>query len=237
MDAPLKIKVLIVDDYELVREGLRLLIKPFDDIEVVGLTGDGRIAVTLCAVYQPDVVLMDMLMPQTGGVTATRLIHNRFPDIQIVALSSSVDETLIYEAFQAGAISYLLKTATIPELVSALRAAYHGKPTLAQEATAVLISATRQEAKIGNDLTQREREILGYMTRGSTNRDIAQQLTISASTVKNHVSSIFSKLAVASRTKVVALAVEHNLYEKSVPSSSKGTLQPVPYYAPNLTMR
>src|SRR5689334_10121304 len=97
----LKIKVLIVDDYDLVREGLRLLLKTFDDIEVVGSTGDGRMAVTLCVVFQPDVVLMDMLMPQMSGADVTRLIHNEFPNIQIIALSGSVDENLMYDVLKA----------------------------------------------------------------------------------------------------------------------------------------
>jgi NarL family two-component system response regulator LiaR len=197
------------------------LLKKFDDIEVVASTGDGRMALTLCAVYQPDVVLMDMFMPRMSGTAATQLIHNRFPDIQIVVLSSSVDETLMYEVLQAGAISYLLKTGTIHELVSALRAAYHGESTLAQEATAVLIAATLSQPKLGNDLSQREREILGYMTKGLSNRDIAQHLTISTSTVKNHVSNIFSKLATDSRTKAVALAIEYNLYAKISPEVIK----------------
>ena len=210
----LKIKVLIVDDDDLVRDGLRLLLKKFDDIEVVASTGDGRMALTLCAVYQPDVVLMDMFMPRMSGTVATRLIHNRFPAIQIVVLSGSVDQTLMYEVLQAGAISYLLKTGTIHELVSALRAAYHGESTLAQEAIAALIAGPLNQPKLGNDLSQREREVLGYMTEGLNNSDIAQHLTITTSTVKNHVSHIFSKLAVDSRTKVVALAVEYNLYTK-----------------------
>lgn len=206
-----KIKVLIVDDHDVVRKGFSILLNRLDDIDVIGSTGDWRMALTFCMLYEPDVVLLDMRLPHMSGIDATQLIHNRFPDIQIVALSSSVDDTQIYEVLQAGAISYLLKTGTINELVGALRAAYHGIPTLAQEVTAVLISATRQQPKLGNDLTQREREILAYMTDGSSNRDIAQQLTLSTSTVKNHVSNIFSKLDADSRTKVVALAVEHHL--------------------------
>jgi len=207
-----KIKVLIVDDYDLVREGLRLLLKAFDDIEVIGSTVDGRMALTLCATYQPDVVLMDMLMPRMSGAAATRLIHNEFPNIKIIALSSSVDETLMYDVLKAGAISYLLKTGTIHELASAVRDAYRGKSTLAQEAASVLISVSQRHQQLGYDLTNRERQVLAFMTKGLKNVDIADQLVISSSTVKNHVASIFLKLAAESRTKAVALAVQHKLY-------------------------
>jgi NarL family two-component system response regulator LiaR len=236
MDAPLKIKVLIVDDHDLVQKSLTLLLETFEDIEVVGSISDGRMALALCVAYQPDVVLMDMHMPHMGGAAATRLIYNEYPSIQIIVLSSSVDETLMYDVLQAGAISYLLKTGTIGELVSAIREAYRGKSTLAPEATSVLISVSPRQAKPGYDLTNREREILAYMTKGLNNGAIAQQLMISTSTVKYHVSHIFTKLGVRRRTKVVALAVEHNLYAQSAPDSSPTVVQPVPYYASNLPL-
>ena len=234
MDAPRKIKVLIVDDHDLVRKSLTLLLETFDDIEVVGSIGDGQMALALCAAYHPDVVLMDMHMPHMSGTTATRLIYNEFPTIQIVVLSSTVDENLMYDVLKAGAISYLLKTGTIGELVSAVRDAYRGKSTLAPEAASVLISVSQRQPKLGYDLTNRQREILAYMAKGFNNRAIAQQLLISSSTVKNHVSNIFSKLGVKSRTKVVALAVEHNLYDKSALDSSQAVVQPVPFHTSNL---
>src|SRR6185295_16146483 len=111
MDTPRKIKVLIVDDHEIVRYGLTSILEAFDDFEIVGATGDGRIALTLCALHQPDVVLMDLLMPIVDGVTATRLIRAKFPNIKVVALTISSDKTLLDSALKAGAISYLVKTA------------------------------------------------------------------------------------------------------------------------------
>ena len=212
MDTSRKIKILIVDDYDMVRRGLTALLKDFYDLEVIGATGNGRIAMALCAAYQPDVVLMDILMPNMNSATATRLIHNEFPNIQIIALSGSVDETLIYDVLHAGAISYLIKTETINEVATAIRDAYFGKSTLAPEAVAALISLSQHHMKLGYDLTIREREILSFMVSGLKNGEIAHQLVISQSTVKNHVSNIFAKLDVGSRTKVVALAVEHKLY-------------------------
>jgi len=207
-----KIKVLLVDDYDMVRLGLTALLKKFPDIEVVGGTGDIRMLFALCKAYHPDVILMGMQTPYMNGVTATRLIRGKFSEIQIVILSDTVDETLTYDVLKAGAISYLIKTGTINEVATAIRDAYVGKSTLAPEAVAALISVSQHHLKLGSDLTIREREILSFMVSGLKNGEIAHQLVISQSTVKNHVSNIFSKLDVGSRTKVVALAVQHKLY-------------------------
>jgi NarL family two-component system response regulator LiaR len=129
-----------------------------------------------------------------------------------VILAESADETLTFEVLKAGAISYLLKTGTINEVATAIRAAYDGKSTLAPEAVAALISVSRHKEKFGSTLTIREREVLAFMVNGLNNIRIAEALAISRSTVKNHISNIFSKLAVGSRTKVVAMAVQHKLY-------------------------
>jgi len=196
-----KIKVLLVDDYDMVRLGLTALLKKFPDIEVVGGTGDIRMLFALCKAYHPDVILMGMRTP-----------YMKFSEIQIVILSDTVDETLTYDVLKAGAISYLIKTGTINEVATAIRDAYVGKSTLAPEAVAALISVSQHHLKLGSDLTIREREILSFMVSGLKNGEIAHQLVISQSTVKNHVSNIFSKLDVGSRTKVVALAVQHKLY-------------------------
>ena len=212
MDTSHKIKILLVDHYELVRQGLTALLKDFHDMEVVGSTGDSRLLFTLCTAYHPDVILMDMQMPYMNGVTATQLVRSKFPDVQIVILSSSADDTLTYDVLKAGAISYILKTGTITEVATAIRAAYSGKSTLAPEAVSALIAVSQRQVKVGFDLTIREREILAFMVDGLKNGDIAEQLVISRSTVKNHVSSIFSKLSVHSRTKVGAMAVQHGLY-------------------------
>ncbi len=138
MDTNQKIKVLIIDDYDMVREELNTLLETFPEFEVVSTASDGRMAVTLCRIYQPDVVLMDLHMANMDGIEATRLIRKEFPSIQVVILSMSMDPTSIYEVLEAGAISYLSKSGKISEIPIALSNAYYGKSMLAPEATAVL---------------------------------------------------------------------------------------------------
>ena len=141
MDTDQTIKVLIIDDYDIVREQLTILLKTFPEFEVVSTASDGRMAVTLCRIYQPDVVLMDLHMSNMDGIEATRLIHHEFPAIKVVILSMSMDPTSIYDVLEAGAISYLSKMGKISEIPIAVSNAYYGKSMLAPEATAVL-SAT-----------------------------------------------------------------------------------------------
>jgi len=205
------IRVMIVDDHDMVRSGLEVFLETCDDLTLVGDASNGNEAVRLCIELQPDVVLMDLIMPGMDGVDATRAIRQACPNVQIIALTSFKDRDLVHEALQAGAIGYLLKNISIDELADAVRAAYVGKSTLAPEATQALIEAATQPPTPGHDLTLREREVLALMVEGLNNREIADRLTISRSTVKNHVSNILSKLGVTSRTEVVALAVQHNL--------------------------
>jgi len=212
MDTAHKIKILVVDDHAMVRRGLIALLENFDDFEIVADTADGRIVLALCNEYHPDVVLTDLLMPLMDGLSVTRLVLDKFPRIRVVILTSSVDEFLIRQVVKAGATSYLLKTGSIDEIASAIRKAYLGIPTLAPEAVNALVSNFYPSAEIGFDLTKREREILGFIVDGLHNEEIAERLFISASTVKNHMSNIYSKLATSSRTKVTALAMQHNLY-------------------------
>ena len=141
MDKDGKIKVLIIDDYDMVREEMNALLETFPEFEVVSTASDGRMAVTLCRMYQPDVVLMDLHMSNMDGVEATRLIRNEFPSIQVVVLSMSTDPSLIYEVLKAGAISYLSKAGPISQVPLALSNAYYGKAMLAPEATAVVAEA------------------------------------------------------------------------------------------------
>jgi NarL family two-component system response regulator LiaR len=160
------------------------------------------------------VVLMDMVMPGMNGAEATRAVRARCPDAQVIALTSFPEEELIKGALEAGAIGYLLKNVSADELASAIRAAATGRPTLAPEATQALIrAATRpvDERPLGHDLTVQERRVLTLMAQGLSNPAIAEQLVVSASTVKFHVSSILAKLGVAGRTEAVALAVQHHL--------------------------
>ena len=205
------IRVMIVDDHAVVRSGLAAFLLAFDDLELVGEAGGGEEAVQLCPQVQPDVVLMDLVMPKMDGATATRAIRERCPEVQVIALTSFEEEELVQGVLQAGAISYLLKNVSADELVSAIRAAHAGRPILAPEAAQALIHAATHPPAPGQDLTPREREVLALMVAGLNNPDIAQRLVVSQSTVKFHVSSILSKLGATSRNEAVALAVQHHL--------------------------
>ena len=214
MIGPKRIRVIIVDDHAVVRGGLRLFLLAFEDLELVGEAGNGEEALRLCEQAQPDVVLMDLVMPGMNGVRATQLIREDYPQIQVIALTSFDEEDLVQRALEAGAISYLLKNVSASELAAAIRAAHAGRPTLAPEAAQALIESTRP-SRLGHDLTDREREVLAVMVEGMSNAEIAECLVISQSTAKFHVSSILSKLGVGSRAEAVALALQHHLVGQS----------------------
>ena len=206
------IRVMLVDDHAVVRSGLSAFLMACDDLELVGEASSGEQAIQLCQQTDPDVVLMDLVMSGMDGATATRLIREKCPDIQVIALTSFKEQELVQGALQAGAIGYLLKDVTADELANAIRAAYAGKPTLAPEAAQALIQATHMPAeKIGFDLTGREREALALMVKGLNNNQIADRLVVSVSTAKFHVSSILSKLRATSRTEAVSIALQNHL--------------------------
>lgn len=211
------IRVMLVDDHKVVRSGLTALLYAYDDLELVGEAEDGEEAVRLCAQIQPDVILMDLLMPRMDGPTATRAIRERFPNMRILVLTSFKEDNLVHDALKAGAIGYLLKNVTPDELANAIRAAYRGRRTLAPEAAEVLIQrATHQdEPQLGHDLTEREHEVLDLMVKGLDNNEIAEKLIVSRSTVKFHVSNILSKLLVTSRTEAVVVAIQHHLVSQA----------------------
>ena len=205
------IRIVIVDDHAVVRSGLSDFILVYDDFELVGEADGGRQAVQFCAQLKPDVVLMDMIMPDIDGVTATQMIRAANPEIQIIALTSFREEELVQSAFKAGAIGYLLKNVTAEELACAIRNAVLGRPTLAPEATLALMHAANAPLPLGHDLTEREREILALMVQGLNNKQIADSLYIGVSTVKFHVSNIISKLEVSNRTEAASRAIQNNL--------------------------
>lgn len=207
------IQILLVDDHTVVRQGLRMFLSLDADLQVVGEAADGMEAVELAHRLKPDVVLMDLLMPRMDGATATRAIRERYPTIQILALTSFKEDNLVHDALKAGAIGYLLKNVTAGELANAIRSAHRGRTTLAPEAAEVLIhSATHHNPPtVGHDLTQREREVLELMVKGLDNNKIAEALVVSRSTVKFHVSNILSKLYATSRTEAVVIALQNNI--------------------------
>jgi NarL family two-component system response regulator LiaR len=206
-----RIKLVIADDHNVVRSGLSAFLQVFDDFELVGEASNGKEAIAVCEAKQPDVVLMDLVMPEMDGAQATQAIRERFPAVQVIVLTSFKEENLIESALQAGAIGYLLKNVSADELAAAIRSAHAGKPTLAPEATQALIKATGRRQDRDADLTAREKEVLKMMTDGLNNPEIAKRLIVSRSTVKFHVSSILSKLNVSSRTEAVALAIQKKL--------------------------
>ena len=205
------IRVLLVDDHMVVRSGLSTVLSVYDDLRLVGEAGDGEEAIRLCERLQPDVVLMDLLMPKMDGVTAIKAIKSRWPQIQIIALTSFKEKEYVEGALKAGANGYLLKDVSAEELVNAVRRATAGQPSLSPEAAQVLIHNVSEPAQPLMEMTGREKEILVLMVEGLSNNEIAERLFVSQSTVKFHVSNILSKLGVTGRTEAVALAVKHHL--------------------------
>ena len=206
------IRIILVDDHAMLRKGLGFFLAGFDDLELVGEAASGKEAIRLCVELVPDVVLMDMVMPDMDGAAATQIIRQQTPTIEVIALTSFQEEDLIERALQAGAISYLLKNVSAETLAEAIRQAHAGHSTLAPEATEVLVKATRQRASRHDfGLTGRELEVLSLLVEGLSNAEIAERLVISVATAKFHVRGILSKLGVSSRTEAVALALQQDL--------------------------
>jgi NarL family two-component system response regulator LiaR len=205
------IRVLLVDDHAVVRSGLGAVLLSYDDMTLVGEAGNGEEAIRLCEKLQPDVVLMDLMMPVMDGVTATMSIRKQWPKINVIALTSFKEKEMVEGALKAGAMSYLLKNVSANELVTAIRGAVAGQSRLSPEAAQVLIQDIKEPSAPNYDLTDREKEILELMVEGLPNNAIAERLVVSQSTVKFHVSNVLSKLGVTSRTEAVSLALKNHL--------------------------
>jgi two-component system, NarL family, response regulator LiaR len=206
------IKVLVVDDHPLVRQGIKTLIEVYDDMEVIGEAENGKEALEICEKYKPDIVLMDLIMPEVNGIEATRRILKNWPFIKVVTLTSFVDKKLINDSLKAGAIGYILKDITGENLVAAIRNACKGKPTLSPEAGEFLISNLKKP-RVEYQLTSQEKKILVNLVEGLSNKMIAKKLSLSLSTVKFHVSNILNKLGASNRAEAVSIAIKNELIQ------------------------
>jgi NarL family two-component system response regulator LiaR len=205
------IRVMIVDDHLMVRDGLRVFLSVHEDIQVVAEAEDGKEAVSISQQDKPDVILMDLLMPNMDGFEAIRLILEEDSTTRIIALTSFAEKDLIEKAFKAGATSFVLKDVHSDKLAETIREAYQGRTMIDSTAAQVLIAAVNQSPKTGKDLTNREREILALLIEGKTNKEIAKMLSLSSGTVRFHISNILSKLGVSNRTEAVSQALQLGL--------------------------
>ena len=211
MRASQTIRVMLVDDHNVVRSGLATFLRAYDDLQLVGEAKNGLEAVDLCRQKKPDVVLMDLMMPEMDGIAATRAISAEHPETKVIAMTSFDEEELVQGVLAAGAISYLLKNVTSDELAAAIRAASAGQSVLSPEAARVLVQATRPAEQPWLELTEREGQVLDLVVQGRSNRQIAAAMSITVATVKAHVSNILSKLQVSSRTEAIAYAIRHKI--------------------------
>jgi len=205
------IRIALVDDHAVVRRGLATFLDAYDELELVGEATNGQEAIALADAVNPDIILMDLMMPVMDGPTAIAAIRAKHPTIQIIALTSFSDDKVVQAALRAGAISYMMKNVSAEDLVEAIRAAHRGRSMLATEAKDALLQAMLHPQSVGEDLTERERDVLVLMVQGLTNPAMAEKLFVSRATVKFHVSNILSKLEVATRTEAVAVALQNNL--------------------------
>ena len=205
------IKVMVVDDHPIVRDGLRNMLLAFDDLELIWEAENGIEALACCRQKTPDVILMDILMPVMDGIQATQQIHEQFPGVKIIILTNSPEDKHVQKTLQAGAAGYLIKNASIDTLAEAVRSAYLGQPVLAPEAAASLIRIKAGPRKPGSDLSERELEVLALVAQGLSNEEIAERLVISPATARHHVSACLQKLDAANRAQAAALAVKYGL--------------------------
>ena len=205
------IKVLIVDDHPVVRDGLKNMLLAFDDLALVGEAEDGLAALACCRQIIPDVILMDILMPGMDGIQATRTILEQYPQVKIIMLTSYPKDDLVQKSLESGAMGYILKNVSIDALAEAIRSVYNGQPALAPEAMKALIRFKTNPQKQGSDLSKRELEVLALMVEGLSNDEIAERLVISPATSRHHVSACIQKLGASNRAQAAALAVKLGL--------------------------
>ncbi len=206
-----RIKVVVVDDHELVRSGVEMSLELQPDLVLVAQASTGEDAVAVCEATQPDVVLMDLVLPGMDGAQATAEILRRVPNAKVLVLTTFSDPDLIQRAVKAGATGYVLKNVSAGELAGAIRQTHAGVPTLAPEVAEVLMQALTAPVPPGTLLTERELEVLALIAEGLTNAEIAERLVLALSTVKTHVSSIITKLGASGRAEVVAIALRDHL--------------------------
>jgi len=211
-----KIKVLIVDDHQVVRQGLRTFLELQDDILVVGEAGDGQVAIEMVRQLNPNIVLMDLVMPRLDGISATRQVKSLGTEVKVIALTSFTEDDKVFPAIQAGASSYLLKDVSPDDLVEAIRAVHRGEARLHPDIARKLMEQVAQQVPPPReshleDLTEREREVINLVAKGCSNQEIADELVISDKTVKTHVSNILGKLQLEDRTQLAIYAIKKGL--------------------------
>lgn len=205
------IKVLLVDDHEMVRLGVSAYLSAQPDMEVVGEAESGEKGVELALQLRPDIILMDLVMEPMDGIEATKQIISAWPKAKIMIVTSFLDDDKVYPAIEAGAVSYMLKTSKASEIANAIRATFHGQSVFEPEVTGKMMNSMRKQSLPHEQLTSREMEVLLLIAQGKTNQEIAEELFISLKTVKVHVSNILAKLDVQDRTQAVIYAFKHGL--------------------------